>query len=143
MKLFIALLLMLSPFACADYVYLGAWSHHWEGQPDKTKKDYNQTHNLIAYERKGYMVGHFTNSFNESTFIATKNFELEKGDFSFFFAAGATHGYTNCENQKKDAGTDKKICPYYQGGVAYTKFKIQPAIAFNQTVALLTFRIKI
>lgn len=145
MKFLIVILLVISPLGFADdYIYLGAWSKHidqdtqyWDGNK------YNESHQLIGYQHNSYMLGHYKNSFNESTFVATKNFEKKVNDFSFFIAVGATHGYTDCENKKQHYGKDPKVCGYYQAGIAYTKHRLQPVFGLSGSIAVLSFRIKI
>lgn len=148
MKFLIVIFLLLSPFVSADHLYLGAWSYHFNDHPNKgwdesLPQEYNQTHNLIGYQKNGYMIGHYENSFNQSTVVVTRNFESNHKDFAFIFAVGATRGYNDCGNEKQNPGTDKKICGYYQAGIAYTKYRVQPVFGLSGSIAVLSFRIKI
>lgn len=141
MKILIAFLLMVSANAFADRIYIGGWSHHLNDYPGFDEGEYNETHNLIGYERKGYMVGHYKNSFNQSTVVAVKNFESQHNDIAVFISVGATRGYGDCE--KRETVNDKKICAHYQAGFAYTKYRVQPVFSISTTVTFLTFRVDI
>lgn len=73
MKKLLICLLILSPTTYAetsptakpeDYLLLGQWSrHHEQGNL------YNQTHGLIGFERNGYSVGYYNNSYNDPSWF--------------------------------------------------------------------------
>lgn len=167
MKTILLILALISSFASAgDYVYLGSWSHHLNEHPNSgwktiepdadhpcwkknicitgeqyVEEKFNETHNLIGYQKGGLMVGHFKNSYDKSTVIVTKNFQHDHKNLGFILAVGVTHGYTDCDEKEKP-GT-AKICAHYQAGVAYTKYKIEPVLSITGTVVNLSFRRKI
>lgn len=167
MKNLILLLCICSISACADeYIYFGSWSKHLTDHPNSgmqtiepekshpcwkqnacvtgskyIEEKYNETQNLIGYQKGGLMVGHFKNSYDKSTVIVTKNFQHDHKNLGFILAVGVTHGYTDCDEKEKP-GT-AKICAHYQAGVAYTKYKIEPVLSITGTVVNLSFRRKI
>jgi hypothetical protein len=167
-KLMFIAMLLLSTFASAsDYLYLGAWSHHLNQDHPKSgteeiappanhpcwklnqcvigskyvEYEYNESHDLIGYQRNGLLVAHYKNSFNQSTVLVANSFESQYKDLKFILALGATHGYTDCGHY--DDGKRAKLCAHYQAGIAYTKYKVEPVISLSATVFSLTFRVKI
>jgi hypothetical protein len=165
-KLMFIAILMLSTFASADYLYLGAWSHHFKERPELveheyiapppgdvcasieacsiktvTKREYKETHNLIGYQSHGFMLGYFKNSFDKSSVVIAKQFEYQYKDVALILSAGATHGYTDC--RKEESNGDARLCPHIQAGIAYTKFKIEPVLSATDKSVNLSFRIKI
>lgn len=169
MKLFTLLigLILAAASQATEYVYLGAWSHHLQDRDDKVtveyipppqgsvclnlaacsitiveKQYYNETHQLIGYQKNGYLLAHYTNSFDQSTWLAARQFEsAPRHHFSLMASFGITYGYTDCDYE--DSGNNATACPDYQLGIAYTEFKLQPILATNGSVITLSFRLKI
>jgi len=167
-KIILLLALLVNCTANAnEYIYLGALSHHFNSHPkdgweeyappsghpcyrynscvtggENIEYQYNENHHLIGYQKYGYLVAHFDNSFNQSTWLVARQFESEpRSNLTFIAAVGATHGYTDCDYE--DSGTNATTCPYYQVGVAYSRFKLQPILATTGSVITLSFRLQI
>ena len=166
---FIVLALLLISFKtlATEYLYAGGWSYHtsehpksgWQThQPDPDHRcwrtsscitgrqyvdyDFNQNHHLIGYQKNGYLLAHYDNSFNQSTWFAARQFESAPiHHVSFLASVGITHGYTDCDYE--DSGNNATTCPDVQVGIAYTQYKLQPVIATNGGVITLSFRLKI
>lgn len=157
-KLLPIILIVFSTIANAnDYVYLGAWSYHFNDNPNTHREasctiegcrfylaadKYNESHRLIGYQKNSYLLAHYDNSFYQSTWLASRQFESAfSKNFSALAAIGITYGYTDCDYE--DKGTNPTACPYYQVGIAYTKFKLQPIIATSGSVLTISFRLEI
>jgi hypothetical protein len=165
-KLLLTLLVILSAKCfSSEYIYLGGWSYHTNEHPRNgdtitanpnsrchkygaciegiNTEEFNNDHHLIGYQKNGYMVAHFDNSFNQSTWLLVRHFEKQHEDFPVAFIAqiGATNGYTDCDFE--DSGKSAKTCPYYQFGFALTKFKIQPTFSTSGSVFMMSFRYKL
>lgn len=169
MKLFTLLigLILAATSQATEYVYLGAWSHHTNEHPksgyqyhspeadhpcwrtgtcitgdEYVEHHYNETHQLIGYQKNGYLLAHYTNSFDQLTWLAARQFEsAPHHHFSLMASIGITYGYTDCDYE--DSGTNATACPDYQIGIAYTQYKLQPILATNGSVITLSFRLKI
>lgn len=123
--------------AAEKYVYFGAWSKHFVAHPQNVEEDatkhkyeFNENHKLIGFQYGSYMIGKFDNSFNQETYIATKQWVLlNKGNVEFIGSLGLTHGYHGC-SQKNDED-EAETCPYASIGVAYTRFKVQPTLSLG------------
>ncbi len=136
------LLVFLSLNCFADSVYLGMWSHHFSFNTKcnpKANKCYmgtepNSSNDLIMYEKNGYEVGTFVNSYFVRTYLVAKRFEVDGGkfgDFQLYLHAGISHGYHACWSDANYTD-DKKTCPMAALELSYNKYKIQPAaILFN------------
>jgi len=166
-KILLTLLVITSGYSfSSEYIYFGGWSYHTGEHPKSTAADlpdgdcwkrngpcvvgldwkdpkFNNDHHLIGYQKNGYMVAHFDNSFGQSTWLSAKHFEKQHEDFPISFIAqiGATNGYTDCDFE--DSGKSAKTCPYYQLGFALTKFKIQPTFSTSGSVFMMSFRYKL
>ena len=69
---------------------LGQWSHHFGARPG----EYNQSHDLIAYQHGDYLFGTFNNSYYKRTFLVGKKilkWDLMGGEFGM--RAGLATGY--------------------------------------------------
>lgn len=165
----IAFILLLAAFntQAKEYVYAGGWSYHtsehpksaWQThEPEASHKcwrtgtcitgkeyvdyDFNNDHHVIGYQKNVYLLAHFDNSFNQSTWLAARQFESAPiHHFSFLASVGITHGYTDCEFE--DSGNNATTCPDVQVGIAFTKYKLQPVIATNGSVLTFSFRLEI
>ena len=68
MKTILALLLIITAnYSFADGLYTGAWSYHFDRDQWNEKWNINEDNKLIAYQYKKVIVGHFYNSFGDST----------------------------------------------------------------------------
>ncbi len=131
MKIKIALFILtacalefVSQIAAADALYVGAWSVHIDAAENVNNGD----HRLLAYERNGYIVGYFKNSFSEDTGFVAKRFELfERGNWKAAVYVGVDYGYNGCE-QSKDTGKNS-VCPLVVPELAYTKHKTQIVVS--------------
>lgn len=95
-----ALLTQCSP-VLADSVYLGAWSTHFGGE-------YNETHNLVAYEHNDYTAGYFKNSHDRDTVFISKDVYTQTRVGEVGAMLGAMRGYTVCYG---DDDTNSDVCP--------------------------------
>jgi hypothetical protein len=116
--------------ANADSIYTGAWSHHMGDKTERTETFVvsidNETHYLLAYERAGYVIGGFKNSFGEPTAIAGKRFQLfESGDIEAGVYIGASYGYYSCTREIDEKQTPN-LCPAVVPEISYTKYRLQP-----------------
>lgn len=74
-----------------QYVYLGAWSKHMN-----TRYDYNSNHGLIGYERNGWGVATFKNSYYNRSVLLGYTFHYELTEHIEVGAQlGAVTGYRN------------------------------------------------
>lgn len=138
-----------------EYIYVGGWSYHFAEHPKDWLEDtesngtvvheyeFNSNHHMLGYQAKGLMVAHYDNSFGQSTWLVAKHFEKQHDTLpvSFIGQIGATNGYTDCDFE--DKGTKAKTCPYYQVGMAITKFRVQPVISTSGSVWMLSLRARI
>ena len=117
----------------ADSVYLGAWSNHL------VSGDFNETHNLIAYENNGYIAGGFKNSFNDNVYFAAKNFTLEAGYFELGLMAGAMYGY---DEQDAPLMNHNKFQPMLvPHATINTDFFIKPTVLISGEAIALTIKV--
>ena len=162
-----AFLVHCTPVKADEYIYVGGWSYHTKSHPKdgfgeytapsshkchkygacvsgtrEKKYEFNSDHDMIGYQAKGFMVAHYTNSFDQSTWLVAKHFESHlEHNLSVIAQIGVTNGYTDCDFE--DSGTKAKTCGYYQVGMAYNKFKVQPVLSTTGSVWMLSFRVKI
>lgn len=113
--------LLIPEVARPDAVYLGGISTHI-ASPDS---QYNQSHDLIAYERNVYLVGRFKNSYNRTSYVAAKGWHEHRGYLRLSLFVGGVYGYRSCYG---DEGEEGRICPLIVPSVAWTGYKIQPAL---------------
>lgn len=149
----------------SEYAYLGGYSTHWGKHPNSTEAnlpdgpcwdpggpcveglryydpDFNGNHKLIGYEKNGFMIAHFKNSFYQNTWMIDKKFDLKKyGDFTLLGSIGLTYGYKDCDFENR--GSKSEVCPSLQIGIAYTKYKIEPVVSTGGDYISLVFRIRI
>lgn len=130
-----ALLLLLSFSAQADYLYLGGWSSHL------TSGDYNETHHFHAYEKDGWLVGGFVNSFNDYTLLAGKkyNWKNDSESIEWGFFTGMTYGYSGDDVAISVDGFMPVLVPY----ISYTEYKVQPALLLMGNAVAITFRVEL
>jgi hypothetical protein len=130
------LMLLFSSVAYCDSLYTGAWSVHFAGQyREEVNGDIttwaevsNSKHNLIAYETNSYIIGHFKNSFDESTFVVGKRFQIMENEvWNAGIYVGATYGYKGCTNVPA-ADAKAKVCAAIVPELVYTKYKMQPTV---------------
>lgn len=126
----------------ADSLYLGGWSEHLAGG------SYNTRHDILAYRSdSGYMVGHFFNSYHESTWVVGKSFALgQMAHLELDVGIGATYGYSECvtlKGEPYDRGKSR-ACPVVIPELSYTKFDyVQPTLMLFGTALVLTFEVKL
>lgn len=107
--------------AC-DELYLGAWSYHISEE-----RDLNETHYLLACEKRTYIVGGMKNSHGDPTALVGKRFDLfGHGHIKSIVYVGATFGYYGCGNG--DTGSSRTICPAVIPEISYTKYRVKPSI---------------
>lgn len=125
----------MGPHAQADELYLGGWSHHFISQ-DVT----SETHNLVAYRSDyGYMAGYFNNSYGDDTVFAAVSKDIwEYGHWDADLHYGAMVGYDECVL----TGRDDPVCPMILPEIAYTKYRVKPALALMGDALAFTVRIE-
>lgn len=151
-----------------EYVYMGAWSHHfstpetkviegyeppanhkcWKtntciiGDDQYIQTDFNENHRLLGYQKNSYLIGYFKNSYDQDTWFIDKTFIIdESSNIQLLASIGAQYGYTSCDFE--DKGESSKLCPKIGFGFAYTKYKLQPVLSLNGKALVLLFRVKI
>lgn len=108
--LLLAVLVGLSVQAKADSLLLGGWSVHLASD-----YDYNEEHNLVAYERNKWIGGYFKNSFNRDTYFVGRVFNMRTPVGEIGVIAGAMRGYTVCYgNDDTNADVCPMIVPYWE-----------------------------
>ena len=144
---FTMLLISMISFAKEEpdfYLYTGAWSHHFEEHPaEKGGWRYNESHDLIGIEYEGWLVAYYKNSFNDDGAIVAKEFfQRSYGDFDLSAYAGAVYGYGSCSDPKSmpSENVKKKVCPFGTIAVAYTRYKVEPAILIVPEAIIATIR---
>lgn len=138
-NLVIALIIAITASANADSLYTGGWSEHIN--PVMVT---NETHYLLAYEREGYIVGGFKNSFGDPTALAAKRFESEKanrflGEYNLKAGlyVGATYGYYGCDS---GGGEKATVCAAVVPEISYTKYRIQPTFVLLGNAVAFTIK---
>lgn len=125
-KSVLILIALLSAFAMAfraeaDSIYIGGWSTHI-ASPDS---QYNQDHKLIAYDNDEWLFAAFKNSYDRDSFAVARGWHKNTSKFRVSIYGGAVYGYRSCFG---DEGEEGRICPLIVPSVAYTGYKIQPAL---------------
>ena len=125
-KAFLTLVVLLSCFVLAskikaDSIYIGGWSTHI-ASPDR---QYNQNHKLIAYDNDQWLFAAFRNSHDRDSFAVAKGWHKNTSQFRLSIYGGAVYGYRSCYG---DEGEEGRICPLIVPSVAWTGYKIQPAL---------------
>jgi hypothetical protein len=116
-----------------EYVYLTGYSKHL------IKGDYNESHDLLAYQRDGFTLGSFVNSYDEQSFVFSYSYPTFKhGYLHLNTVIGVTYGYRECYGYNAEA--DQRVCPYAAPEFVYTKYKLQPAIGFLAHAVAISFR---
>jgi hypothetical protein len=130
-KTLILLVVLLSNVAFSDSLYTGAWSYHFTDQ--ETVR--NETHNLLAYEHKGWIVGTFNNSYKDQTFVFGKKiFSGDLGVLHTNLYVGIDYGYKECKSGRpQDPHNPAVVCPaiipeFTIKDASFTKYQIKPAI---------------
>lgn len=136
-KLILAALLMSSP-SMADSVYLGAWSHHFN-KPDSGHVDFNERHNLTAYERNSYIFGRFKNSFSDETIFAAYNLKTDVLAFEVGVITGVMHGYKEHNSPKFNFNKFKPMLVPHAALKA--DFFIKPTVLILDKAVAITFRL--
>ena len=131
----LAALLLFSFSAQADYIYVGGWSHHL------TNGDYNEEHYFHAYQKDGWLVGGFVNSFDDYTLIAGKSFiwTNEAESIEAGFVTGLSYGYKHEHVNLSVSGFIPVLVPY----ITYTEYKVQPSLLLLGNAVALTFRVEL
>lgn len=95
MRLVLILALFISELAISSDldILLGQWSRH-----ERPKKYYNETHELIGIEYKGYGFSRFINSENDLSHIIYFDKKYYQNQFlDFGVKYGLVYGYDNLE----------------------------------------------
>lgn len=122
-------------------VYLGAWSKH----VGKHRQDKNETHNFIAVEYEGWLLGHMKNSFNEDTWVLAKDWTLGGlGDFGFGLLGGITHGYSENSVGKFEWMNWNKwmfmVAPYLEVNHFKESYGVSPRVVLFGNAVVVTLR---
>ena len=133
----------------ADDVYIGGWSKHLNDNnknkdQEPTEYQFNGDHSLFAYEYDNYVVGHFYNSYYDSTWFASRRFPIATaGDFSLNLHAGITYGYKSCEFSKLDYSVEGPpvYCPMIVPEISYDRYMIRPTLMIVGNAFVVTFKI--
>lgn len=137
-KAIFTLLMLVTLQASADYVYLGAWSKHFD-----YVKATNETHNLVAYERNNWLVGYYNNSYDDDTVMAGYKFKRQLGEnWQASVAVGVSYGYRACM-EKSDGLEDKRVCPAFFPELTYTKYRLQPSFIMMGDGVAVALRFKL
>lgn len=140
-KAFLTLVVLLSCFVLAskikaDSIYIGGWSTHI-ASPDS---QYNQSHDLIAYEHNSYLVGRFKNSYSRTSYVAAKGWHEQSGYLRLSLFVGGVYGYRSCYG---DEGTEARLCPMLAPSATYTRWRVQPAVFLFGEALVLSARVEI
>jgi hypothetical protein len=132
----------VSQHVCADGVYLGGWSHHFNANKFKEHGwDLNENHRMIAIEYNNYLGGHFYNSYGDSTYFVAKYFKaFSLGDLEFGANIGASYGYKFCEHEDT-AHKNSQLCVMAGPTISYTKYTIQPTLIGLKNGVVFIFKI--
>lgn len=122
-------------------VYGGAWSRHVGA--DRHGK--NEVHELIAFEYDGWFVGHMKNSFNDSTWILAKDWNLWRNEYIGFGGfTGLSYGYEKESMDKFKNLNWNKWVPFLAPYVEFTYFTKtygwNPRLALVGNAATFTMR---
>lgn len=128
--------LLIPEVARPDAVYLGGISTHI-ASPDS---QYNQSHDLIAYERNVYLVGRFKNSYNRTSYVAAKGWHEHRGYLRLSLFVGGVYGYRSCYG---DEGTEARLCPMLAPSATYTRWRVQPSVFLFGEALVLSARVEI
>lgn len=135
LSLIIIVAVILSAPAHAASVYVGAWSKHMDSGK------YNETHDLVALEHRGWIAGTLVNSYNDRTYIAGYGWDLvQVTDWKIRLHAGASYGYRTCKTGQ--TGEKARVCPLLVPELTYTKYRIQPAILLFGGSAALSLKLE-
>lgn len=144
---FTLLLISTVTFAKEDselYLYTGAWSHHFADHPaEKGGWKYNESHDLVGLEYKGWLAAYYKNTFyDDGAIVAKELLQWSYGDFDFSAYGGAVYGYGNCSDPKSMPKEElkKKICPFGTVAVVYTRFKVEPALMLIPQAIIASIR---
>lgn len=105
----------------ADSIYIGGWSTHI-ASPDS---QYNQDHRLIAYDNEEWLFAAFRNSYDRDSFAVAKGWHRNTSKFRLSMYGGVVYGYRSCFG---DDGEEGRICPLIVPSVAWTGYRLQPAL---------------
>ena len=150
----IAALISAEVTASEDYLYTGAWSYH-ANDPERHLK--NETHNLLAYEKDGYLFGVFDNSYDDRTFVlaAPLDFGIIKTYnwkyLNLEFKGAITYGYWKCFGGRDNDDQMRNFCPAVipvitsdQLEFNIGKYHVEPSfLTLGPDIYILSFRWKI
>lgn len=117
----------------ADTLYFGGWSTHL-GEPDAP---YNQSHEMLGYERGNVFAARFINSHNRESYAVAYAWKWQKADIQWGIYAGAVYGYRSCYG---DDGEKTVYCPLLVPMVSYTKYAVQPTVLLMGNAATFAIR---
>ena len=118
----------------AESLYLGAWSSHFN------KGDYNEQHNLVAYEHKDWTIGYFKNSYNRDTVFIAHDFKYKFRNIEVGAMAGVMRGYRVCYG---DDESNADVCPMVAPYLEITDAPVRPRfLLFGLDAAAVAVRIE-
>ena len=113
-------------------VHLGGWSHHI------ITDGLNSSHNAVMIEQGDWLVGRFTNSYDQPTSAIAYGQTWEKGNWKVSVHGGLVYGYSDCYSDKGDGRT---WCPMVYPSLSYTKHRVQPTVGLIGEAFVLTIRV--
>ncbi len=128
--------------AKADGVYFGGWSKHFDEKKwEKNGWKVNSNQKFLALEFNGFIGGHYTNSFGDSTYLAAKYLPLYSGhNIAFGGYIGATHGYKFCSGDKS-ISTKSLTCFTAIPEIRFTKYDLQPSLLIMKNGVALSLKL--
>lgn len=127
----------------AQSLYAGAWSDHLNPNSEAT----NETHYLLGYEQRGYLLGLLVNSFEDPTLMFGKGFDLmDNRLLRARVYLGGTYGYYECYKGPRGQGTaieDRSLCPAVVPEISAQFLPGNPSVSLLGDAVALTFRFDI
>lgn len=127
-KILILVGLLISSAVSAESLalYGGGYSHHWI-----VDNVTNESHDMLAIQYGTYVAGRFNNSYGDESYFIAYEFNWRPFEFDpyiqTFTWSGAVRGYRNCVFDKMTG--DAELCLFIVGGIRYTRWFIEPALA--------------
>jgi len=134
LQIVMALLLVLSSSVVESEtrMAIGAWSKH----APAIQNVQNENHELLALEHNRWVIGHYKNSYSDSTVFVARNWRgpvIEHVNWTL--SIGVSRGYDRCWGfDKRD---DPHFCPQGFVGVEYDRFRLVPTI--KASVGVIVF----
>lgn len=128
----LGLVVLAAAEAQADSLYTGAWSTHL------SSGEYNEQHDLIAYERDRYILGYFKNSYNDDTIFIAKHWYKDLHDLRVGVYGGVMYGYRDCLRGGADRG--KRVCPMIAPAISLRTTQPSPTLFLLGTAVAISVR---